>query len=169
MQSLQHTLSTDNKPRVHITYDIETEGGLEKKELPFVLGVLADLAGSNDKNLPPLAQREFVAIDTDNFAEVMQSIAPSCEFRAKNHLSEDADDLAVNLQFTSMADFEPEQIAKQIPALAKLVQLRDRLRELINKADSSPELEQFLERTLSNVEHVEELNALLIEQEQTND
>ena len=106
-ESLQKKITRVRPPRVHITYDVETGGAIEKRDIPFVVGVLADLSGVPEQPLPPLKDRKFVEIDKDNFDRVLGQVNPRLAFKVDNRLSEDDSRLGVELRFQSMADFEP--------------------------------------------------------------
>src|SRR5436189_2142048 len=112
-ESLQKKLDRVRKPRVHITYDVETEGATVTKELPFVVGVLGDFSGRPTQPLKPLKDRKFIQIDRDNFNDVMKRMTPGFSGRVENHLSPEGGELGVQLQFNSMADFEPGNVVKQ--------------------------------------------------------
>ena len=151
MSSIHNTLEKVRKPRIHIKYDVETEDGIEQKQLPFVVGVMGDFAGSHPAiELKSLKERQFINIDQDNFNHVMQQMAPGLAFKVKNTLTDQDSELAIHLVFNKMEDFEPDQIVKQIKPLHELKQARDRLRDLLSKTDRSDELEQILEHTLKN-------------------
>ena len=139
--SVHDKLSRVRKPRVHITYEVETEGAAIVRELPFVVGVLGDYAGDPTEPMKPLAERKFVQIDRDNFNDVMSRIAPGLNLKVDNTLADDGSQMSVNLKFKSMDDFEPAKVAEQVPALKALLETRGRLRDLISKADLSEELE----------------------------
>ena len=115
-ESTQKKLSRIRPPRVHITYDVETGGAIEMKELPLVVGILADLAGKPENPLPRLKDRKFVEIDRDNFNAVMASIAPRLAFNVDNKLKEgeDAGKVGVDLTFRSIDDLRPESIVQQL-------------------------------------------------------
>src|SRR5216684_7943061 len=119
-ESVQKKIGRVRPPRVHITYDVETGGATEKREIPFVVGVLADLSGQPEQPLPPLKDRKFVNIDKDNFDRVLGQINPRLAFKVDNKLSEDDTRLGVELRFKSMSDFEPGAVARQITPLRKL-------------------------------------------------
>lgn len=150
MESIHSKLSRVRKPRVHITYDVETEGAAVKKELPFVVGVMGDFAGQNTEALKPLKDRRFVQIDRDNFDEVLKRMNPKLNFKVENKLSNDGTEFNVELEFKSMQDFEPASIVKQVEPLDKLMSTRNKLRDLMTKIDRSEELENILERVLNN-------------------
>lgn len=165
MMSIQKKLSKVRKPRIHITYDVETEGAVEKKELPFVVGVMGDYSGNNPgQTKKAFKDRKFVQIDPDNFDEVMDKIQPGVSIKVKNTLAADDTEMKVDLQFNSMEDFEPHSIAQQIPALKKLLETRKKLSELLSKADVSQDLEQILENILKDQESIKKLSGELGQQ-----
>lgn len=157
MESIHSKLSRVRKPRVHITYDVETEGAAVKKELPFVVGVMGDFAGHNTEALKPLKDRRFVQIDRDNFDEVLKRMNPKLNFKVENKLAGDGSEFNVELQFKSMQDFEPAAIVKQVEPLDKLMATRNKLRDLMTKIDRSEDLENILERVLNNNEDLQKL------------
>ncbi len=150
MASIHEKLDRVRRPRVHIKYEVETEGAQVEKELPFVVGVLGDFSGQPTEPLKPLKDRKFVQIDRDNFDDVLARMAPGLRFRVENTLKEDGSDFAVDLKFRSMDDFEPGRVAEQVPALRNLLEKRNQLRDLLAKADRSEELEALLERILQS-------------------
>ncbi|GAA5217851.1 type VI secretion system contractile sheath small subunit [Corallincola platygyrae] len=150
MNSIHGKLSRVRKPRVHITYDVETEGMTVKKELPFVVGVMGDFAGQNTDSLKPLKDRRFVQIDRDNFDDVLKRMNPQLSFKVDNKLANDDSQMSVQLQFNSMADFEPAAVVNQVEPLRKLMETRNKLRDLMTKVDRSEELEDILEKVLNN-------------------
>src|SRR5262252_6557031 len=134
-ESTQHTLDRVRKPRVHLTYDVETNGAIEMKELPFVVGVLADLTGQPlvDEEGKKIAvkNRKFVNIDRDNFNDVLAGAKPSVNLRVTNKLSnEEGAQLSTNLTFRHLDDFEPENVVRQVEPLRKLLEARQRLTDL---------------------------------------
>lgn len=157
MKSINQKITKSRKPRVHITYDVEGSDGEKKIELPFVVGVMGDYSGHNKDNLKPLKERQFVEIDGENFDKVMTKIEPGLNLKIDNLLSEEDTSLAVDLKFNSMQDFEPDNVAKQVPALNKLLETRKLLIELLSKADRSEELESILENVLQDNEKLQEL------------
>jgi type VI secretion system protein ImpB len=157
--SLQDKLSRVRKPRVHITYDVETNGAQVKKELPFVVGVMGDYSGDNTASKKALKERKFVQIDRDNFNDIMAKIEPTAELKVDDKLSgEDGKQMAVNLKFNSIEDFEPQNIVKQVEPLKKLLEARNKLRDLMSKADRSEELESLLEEVLKNADSIAALS-----------
>jgi type VI secretion system protein ImpB len=158
-ESLQKKLSRVRPPRVHITYDVETGGAIEKREIPFVAGVLADLSGQPEQPLPPLKDRKFVEVDKDNFDRVLGQVNPRLAFKVDNRLSEDDTRLGVELRFQSMADFEPAAVAKQVPSLRKLLELRNALHNLRTSLIGNDKLESILQEVLSNSETLKRIEA----------
>ncbi len=157
--SLQDKLNRVRKPRVHITYDVETGGAEVKKELPFVVGVMGDYSGDNQGAKKALRDRKFVNIDRDNFDEIMEKIDPTLEMKVKDETSDDPDkQVGVQLQFNSIEDFEPQNVVGQVPALKELLDARNRLRDLLSKADRSEELEELLEKVLSDTDKMASLS-----------
>jgi type VI secretion system protein ImpB len=151
--SLQHKLDRVRRPRVQITYDVETNGAMQKTELPFVVGVMADLSGQPKEALRPVKERKFVNIDRDNFNDVMARNAPRVAMKVDNKLTGEGDTkLAVELNFKSIDDFEPARIAEQVPALKELLDMRTRLTQLLSKMEGNDKLEQMLTDVLSNTE-----------------
>ena len=162
-ESRQHTLDRVRRPRVHITYDVEIGDAIEKKELPFVVGVLADLSGMPETPLPNLKYRKFVEIDRDNFAEIMQVINPRLVIRVANSLSEESPETSIELRFSNMEDFEPSRIAKNVPELAALYRKRTNLKNLITKMDGNDALEALLTQIMKNKDNLEKLKKELDE------
>lgn len=151
-ESVQQKLKRVRAPRVHITYDVETEGAQVRKELPFVVGVIGDFSGKPYEPVKPLRDRKFIQIDRDNFDDVMQRMTPGAEFKVDNTLAGDGSQLAVSLKFKSMNDFEPGAIVDQVEPLRKLLAVRNKLRDLMSKVDRSEELESLLEEVLQNTD-----------------
>ena len=161
MNSVHDKLARVRKPRVHITYEVETEGAAVLRELPFVVGVMGDYAGDPSEPLKPLTDRKFVQIDRDNFNDVMARIAPGLNLKVDNTLAGDGSQMAVNLKFRSMDDFDPAKVAAQVPALKALMETRSRLRDLMSKVDRSEELEALLEQVLQDKSKLDALSSEL--------
>jgi type VI secretion system protein ImpB len=152
-ESTQHKLDRVRPPRVQITYDVEIGNAIEKKELPFIVGILADLSGKPVEALPPVKDRKFVEIDRDNFNDVLAAIGPRLAFRVANKLVKDSkDQLNIELTFKNMDDFGPVEIINQIPALKKLYDGRQRLRDLLTKLDGNDNLDALLKDVISSTE-----------------
>lgn len=158
MASINDKLKRVRKPRVHITYDVETEGAVVTKELPFVVGVMGDFSGDPTSPLKSLKDRKFVQIDRDNFNSVMSRMTPGLNLKVNNTLTDDGGEMAVNLKFSSMSDFEPENIVAQVEPLQKLKDTRDKLRDLMSKADLSEDLEGVLEKVLQSTDDMKKLS-----------
>src|SRR5262249_30792783 len=129
--SIHDKLARVRTPRVHISYQVETEGAQVEKELPFVVGVLGDFSGSPTEPLKPLKDRKFVQIDRDNFNDILARMTPGLNLKVENTLKDDGSDISVQLKFSSMEDFEPAKIVSQVEPLRKLLETRDKLRDLL--------------------------------------
>ncbi len=156
-ESVHGKLSRVRKPRVHITYEVETEGATVVKDLPFVVGVMGDFSGNPTEPLKPLKDRKFVSIDRDSFNDVMKRMTPGVEMRVANTLADDGSELAVKLKFSSIEDFEPAKIVEQVEPLRKLLDTRNRLRELMSAVDRADGLEGELEKLLQDAEQLKKL------------
>ncbi len=159
--SIHDKLKRVRKPRVHITYDVETNGAVAKKELPFVMGVMGDYSGDNTEAKKPLKDRKFSQIDRDNFNEIMSKTAPKLNMKVDNTLANDGSEMSVALDFKEMEDFEPHKLVEQVEPLKKLMETRNKLRDLLSKADRSDELESLLEEILSNADTMAALSGEL--------
>ncbi len=150
--SLQHTLDRVRRPRVQLTYDVETGGALEKKDIPFVVGVLADLSGQPKDTPRPLKERKFVPIDRDTFNEVLAKAEPRLTMRVPNRLTGEEGQLPVELNFENIDDFEPTRVASQIPALKEILDVRGRLSELLGRMEGNDKLDQLVAEVLSHTD-----------------
>src|SRR6516162_8710606 len=159
MSSIHDKLERVRKPRVHICYQVETEGAVVEKELPFVVGVLGDFSGNPTAPLKPLKDRKFIQIDRDNFNDVMARMTPGVNLKVENTLKGDGSEMAVQLKLNAIEDFEPAKIVQQVEPLQKLLATRDKLRDLLTKVDRSEDLEGLLERVLQNTEELKKLAA----------
>lgn len=158
-ESLQKEVGRTRPPRVHITYDVEIGDAIEKRELPFVVGVLADLSGMPEKPLPPIAKRKFVEIDRDNFNDVMKKIEPRLAFKVDNRLSEDDTKLNVELRFQNLDDFQPAKVAEQIAPLRKLLEVRNSLANLRSSLIGNEKLEKLLQEIIHDQEKLQRAGA----------
>lgn len=151
MESIQHVLDRVRKPRVHITYDVEIGDAIEMKELPFVMGVMADLAGNRSSELPKLKERKFVELDPDSFGEVMGSIAPRLAIEVPNRMpgADEGSTVSMVLNFKKMEDFGPLQVAQQINGLSGLCTSRINLSDLLAKLDGNDVLHAILKDVMS--------------------
>jgi type VI secretion system protein ImpB len=166
-ESVQKRLERVRPPRVHVTYDVETGGAIEIKELPFVLGVLGDFSGQPVEALPKLKDRRFIEISLDNFDSVLESMKPHIAFSVDNKLSEDDNvgQLKVDLNFKSMEDFEPEKVAKQVKPLRELLELRTRLSDLKGTLQTNDKLSDVLLDAVSSTEKLDKLRTELGEKD----
>ena len=161
MSSIHSKLERVRKPRVHIKYEVETDGAMVERELPFVVGVMGDFSGNPTEPLRPLKDRKFVQIDRDNFNDIMARVAPELNIKVANTLKDDGSEMAVGLKFNSIDDFEPGRVAEQVPALKKLLDTRNKLRDLMTKIDRSEELEGLLEQVLQNEDKLKQISSEL--------
>lgn len=158
-ESTQHKLDRVRPPRVQITYDVEVGDATQKKELPFIVGVLADLAGQPAQALPKIKDRKFVEIDRDNFNDVLASIGPRAALRVDNKLANDGSKINVELKFSHIDDFNPTNVVKQVEPLRKLLEARQRLTDLLGKLDGNDKLDELLQEVVSNSDGLKELKA----------
>jgi len=155
-ESVNDKLKRVRKPRVHITYEVETEGAVAQKELPFVMGVMGEFTGNASAPQKALKDRKFVQIDRDNFNDVMSRLGPAMNAKVENTLTGEGE-IAINLKFNSMDDFDPAKIVEQIEPLKKLLETRNKLKDLLTKADNSENLQDLLEQILQNETDVKKL------------
>ncbi len=160
-ESTQHKLDRVRRPRVQISYDVETGGAMRKVELPFVVGVLADLSGQPKEPLRPLKDRKAVQIDRDNFNDVLAKAAPRVAFKVDNKIQNDNTKLAVELNFKNLDDFEPTRLAQQVEPLRKLLEMRQKLSQLLSKMEGNDKLEQMLNDIIQNTEKAQALKDLM--------
>jgi type VI secretion system protein ImpB len=155
-ESTQHKLDRVRRPRVQITYDVETNGAMVKTELPFVVGVMADLSGQPKEKLPALKQRKVVSVDRDNFNSVLEKAAPRVAMKVDNKISGDGK-LGVELNFKHIDDFEPARVAEQVAPLRELLEMRQRLTQLMSKMEGNDKLEELLGQVLNSTEAAKKL------------
>jgi type VI secretion system protein ImpB len=156
-ESLQHKLDRVRRPRVQITYDVEIGNAQVKKELPFVLGVLADLSGHQEEPLPAMKDRKFVEINRDNFNKVMAGMKPRLAMKVDNELEKDGSKLGVELKFKHIDDFEPENVVRQVEPLRKLLEARQRLSDLKTKIVSNDRLDGLLQQIIHDTDKLKAL------------
>src|ERR1017187_807806 len=151
-QSTQHKLDRVRPPRVHVTYDVEVGDAIQLKELPFVMGVLGDFTGQPEGPLPKLKDRKFVEVNPDNFDTVLESMKPHLAFSVENKLSEDAEagNIKVDLNFKSLDDFSPDNVARQVKPLRELLELGHRLSELRGSMQGNDKLEAALREAVTD-------------------
>ncbi|MDR0717120.1 MAG: type VI secretion system contractile sheath small subunit [Azoarcus sp.] len=157
-KNTQQKLSRVRPPRVQITYDVEIGDAIENKELPFVLGVVGDYSGQPAKPLPKLKDRKFVQIDRDNFDDVLSGMAPRLAMQVDNKLTDDDSQLSVELNFEQLADFEPQNVVKQVEPLRQLLEARQRLSDLRNKMLGNDKLEELLDNVVRDTEQLNRIN-----------
>lgn len=150
--SITKKLGRVRPPRVHITYDVETGGAIEKKEIPFVVGVMADLSAQIAKPLPKLKDRKFTEIDRDNFDQVMAKAEPRLAYKVDNTLSSEGGKMGVELRFEKLADFEPQNVARQVKPLNQLLELRTKLANLRSSLYGNDKLEELLQDAIGKTE-----------------
>jgi type VI secretion system protein ImpB len=158
-ESINKKLSRVRKPRVHISYDVEVGDAIEKKDLPFVVGVLSDLSGQPAEPLARLKDRKFVQVDRDNFDQVLAASKPRVAMGVENKLTNDGGKIGVELKFNCLDDFTPEAVAQQVDPIRKLVEARRRLNELALKINSNDKLEELLQEVVHNTEALKRLGA----------
>lgn len=158
-ESIHKKLERVRPPRVHITYDVEVGDAIEVKELPFVMGVLADFTGQPEQPLPRLKDRKFVEVNPDNFDGVLEAMKPHLSFSVENKLSEDPDagQLKVDLRFKGLQDFEPENVARQVKPLRELLDLRTKLSDLRGTLQTNDKLDELLQDVVRNSEKMDKL------------
>jgi type VI secretion system protein ImpB len=166
-ESLQHKLDRVRRPRVHITYDVETGGAMKQVELPFVVGVLADLSGQPKEALRPLKDRKAAYIDRDNFNDLLAKSGARLALRVPNTLTDPKSKLAVELKFKCMDDFEPLGVAQQIGPLKQLLEMRHELVQLLGRMEGNDKLGELLESMLTNQEKALALGQYLDSQAQS--
>ena len=158
MGSSQKFIARNRAPRVQIEYDVELYGSSKKMQIPFVMGVMADLSGKPADPLAPVADRKFLEVDVDNFDERLKSMKPRVAFTVPNTLTGEGN-LAVDITFESMADFSPEVVAKKVGALNNLLEARTQLKDLLTYLDGKVGAEELLGKVLKNPELLKSLAA----------
>lgn len=162
-EGTQKKLERVRPPRVSISYDVETGGAIEMKELPFVMGVLGDFTGQPVEPLAKLKDRKFVDVTLDNFDDVLASMQPHLAFTVENKLSDDpeAGKLGVDLTFKSLDDFSPDAVARQVKPLRELLDLRTKLSDLRGTLQGNDKLEDVLQSTLGDKAKMDKLKTEL--------
>ena len=157
-ESVHAKLERVRPPRVHVTYNVEIGDAIELKELPFVMGILADLSGQPEEPLPKIKDRRFVEITPDNFDSVLDNMKPRVAFSVENKLSEEpnAGKIGVDLTFKTMEDFEPERVARRVEPLRELLELRTKLSDLVGTLQGNEKLERLLNEVLTNTDKLEQ-------------
>ncbi len=163
-KSGQRFIRENRAPRVHIEYEVETYGSLQKVELPFVMGVMSDLSGQSHAEKKALDKRDFLEFDMDNFDQRMSAIAPRAAFHVDNTLTGDGQ-LTVDLTFNSIEDFSPGKVAKSVPALAKLLEARQQLNDLLLYMDGKDGAQELLDRLLKDPALLQAMSAAKLKDE----
>lgn len=158
IKSGQRFIRENRKPRVHIEYEVETYGARQKVELPFVMGVISDLSGKSLKDKKAAEAREFIDIDMDNFDQRMEAVAPRVAFAVDNTLAGEGK-IAVDMTFNSMNDFSPGEIARKIEPLAKLLEARTQLEDLLSYMDGKHGAQDLLDKVLQDPALLKALSA----------
>jgi type VI secretion system protein ImpB len=157
-QSSQKFIARNRAPRVQIEYDVEVYGAEKSVQLPFVMGVMADLAGKPAEPLAPVADRKFLEIDVDNFDSRMKAMKPRVAFQVPNTLTGDGN-LSVDITFENMDDFTPEAIAKKVDSLNKLLETRSQLANLLTYMDGKTGAEELIAKVLQDPALMQSLTA----------
>jgi type VI secretion system protein ImpB len=152
----QKFIGRNRAPRVQIEYDVEIYGAEKKVQLPFVMGVMADLSGKSEEPLAPVSDRKFLEIDVDNFDQRMKAIRPRVAFSVPNTITGEGN-MNVDISFESMDDFSPEAIARKVEPLRKLLEARTQLAGLITAMDGKDGAEQLIAKTLNDPQLLQSL------------
>ena len=147
--SSQKFIARNRAPRVQIEYDVELYGSEKKIQLPFVMGVLANLSGNPAEPLPDVADRKFLDIDIDNFDQRLKAMKPRAAFQVPNTLTGDGN-LMIDVTFESMDDFSPAAVARKVDALSKLLEARQQLASLVTYMDGKSGAEQLIKKLLQD-------------------
>ena len=164
----QKFIDRNRPPRVQIEYDLETYGSMKKIELPFIAGVMADLAGKREEPLPPVAERKFLEIDVDNFNDRLKALRPRVAFTVPNALTGEGN-MAVDITFESLDDFAPDAVARKVEPLRKLMEARERLSHLLSYMDGKDDAEQLITKLLKDRGLQEALASHRTEKQETSD
>ena len=156
--SAQKFIARNRAPRVQIEYDVEVYGAEKKVQLPFVMGVLADLSGKPEEPLAPVSERKALEVDCDNFDDRLKSMKPRVAFQVPNTLTGEGN-MAVDLTFESMDDFSPAAIARKVDALSQLLQAREQLANLLTYMDGKDGAEALLNKVLQDPALLQSLSA----------
>jgi len=154
----QKFIGRNRSPRVHITYDVETYGAKKSVEIPFIMGVMSDLSGKSNVEKKSVKDRDFLDFDIDNFDERMAAIAPRAAFNVDNEL-EGEGKLGVDLTFSKMEDFDPGKVAQAVPALAKLLEARNQLNDLLILMDGKENATELLDKVLKDPDLMKAMSA----------
>ena len=148
-KSGQKFIASNRAPRVQIEYDVEIYGSDKKIQLPFVMGVMADLSGRPAESLPDVADRKFLEVDVDNFDSRMKAIKPRVAFQLPNTLTHEGN-IAIDISFESMDDFSPDTVAQKVDPLRKLLDARTQLANLLSYMDGKSGAEELIAKVLAD-------------------
>lgn len=157
-QSSQKFIARNRAPRVQIEYDVELYGAEKKVQLPFVMGILADLSGKSAEPLAPVAERKLLEIDVDNFDERLKSMKPRVAFNVPNTITGEGN-LHVDITFQSMDDFSPAAVARKVEGLNKLLEARTQLANLVTYMDGKGGAEELIARIINDPALLQSLTA----------
>lgn len=150
-ESFQQRRKRQRPTRVNLVYEVETGGAMVKRELPFIMGVMADLSGDGADDLPEIADRQFVEIKPDNFDKVLKGMKPKLTYAVDNKLDPDSEEkIGVELKFESFDDFSPERVAQQVGPLKQLLDKRQELSDLKGKLATNRKLNKALQEALGD-------------------
>ena len=158
MASGQKFIGRNRAPRVQIEYDLELYGAEKKVQLPFVMGVMADLSGKPTETLPPVGERKFLEFDMDNFDERLKAMKPRVAFQVPNTLTGEGN-VSVDITFESMDDFSPAAVARKVEPLRKLLEARSQLANLVTYMDGKDGAEELMNKVLSDPTLLKALSA----------
>lgn len=156
LESIQHKLDRVRPPRVQITYDVEVGGAIVMKELPFVMGVMADLSGMPENPLPRMKYRKFVEVDRDNLNDIMAKIQPRLALRVDDKM-ENKGHMSAELLFNTMDDFNPVNVIEQIEPLKELYDARTKLKDMLTRLDGNDVLDDMLQKIMTSSSQAEGL------------
>jgi len=168
-ESFQKRRNRQRRTRVNIEYDVHTGDAIEKKELPFIMGVVADLAGDGADQLPDLVERDFIEIGPENFDKVLKAQNPKLTYSVDNKLSDEGGRMGVSLDFEAFEDFTPDRVARQVEPLRELLDKRKKLTDLRGKLASNYKLDKKLQEAIGDDEKLSQLKAELEAQEGDDD
>lgn len=149
MAGSQKFIARNRAPRVQIEYDVELYGAEKKVQLPFVMGVMADLSGKSNEPPPSVAERKFLEFDVDNFDARMKAMKPRVAFQVPNTLTGEGN-MSVDITFESMADFTPDAVARKVDSLAKLLEARQQLQNLVTYMDGKGGAEELIGKLMND-------------------
>ena len=156
-ESSQKFIARNRPPRVQIEYDVELYGAEKTVQLPFVMGVMSDLSGKPSEPLPPVAEREFLPVDVDNFNDRLKAMKPRVSFGAKNTLTGEGN-LMIDITFESMDDFSPDRVAEKVEPLRKLLEARTQLANLLTYMDGKTGAEELIGQIIKDADVLKTLS-----------